>query len=46
VIAHWLDAGADDYITKPLSTEILVAHLQKLTRRFNLKQDRASIPAA
>jgi DNA-binding response OmpR family regulator len=33
-IAHWLDAGADDYITRPYSSDILVAHLQKLTRRF------------
>jgi DNA-binding response OmpR family regulator len=38
-IALWLDAGADDYLTKPFSSEILVAHLQKLTRRFNLKQN-------
>jgi DNA-binding response OmpR family regulator len=35
-IALWLDAGADDYLTKPFSSDILVAHLQKLTRRFNL----------
>lgn len=45
-IALWLDAGADDYITKPFSSEILVAHLQKLTRRFNLKQNHASMTAA
>ena len=43
-IALWLDAGADDYLTKPFSSEILVAHLQKLTRRFNLKQNHASMP--
>ncbi len=38
-IARWLDAGADDYLTKPFSSEMLVAHLQKLTRRStnNLK---------
>jgi DNA-binding response OmpR family regulator len=35
-IALWLDAGADDYLTRPFSSDILVAHLQKLTRRFNL----------
>ena len=43
-IALWLDAGADDYLTRPFSADILVAHLQKLTRRFNLKQNPASIP--
>jgi DNA-binding response OmpR family regulator len=41
-IALWLDAGADDYLTKPFSSDILVAHLQKLTRRYNLKQDTPS----
>jgi two-component system OmpR family response regulator len=42
-IALWLDAGADDYLTKPFSSDILVAHLQKLTRRFNLKQNHPTI---
>ena len=45
-IASWLDAGADDYLTKPFSSDILVAHLQKLTRRFNLKQNHPSITIA
>ncbi len=45
-IALWLDAGADDYLTKPFSSDILVAHLQKLTRRFNLKQNNPSLSAA
>lgn len=45
-IASWLDAGADDYLTKPFSSDILVAHLQKLTRRFNLKQNHPSITVA
>lgn len=35
-IARWLDAGADDYLTRPLSSDVLVAHLQKLTRRTKL----------
>ncbi len=39
LIARWLDAGADDYLTKPCSSEILVAHLQKLTRRARLLQN-------
>ncbi len=42
-IALWLDAGADDYLTKPFSSEILVAHLQKLTRRTKLTQNSTPI---
>lgn len=42
-IAHWLDAGADDYLTKPFSSEVLVAHLQKLTRRTKLSQNSTPI---
>jgi len=38
-IARWLDAGADDYLTKPFSTDVLIAHLQKLTRRTKLTQN-------
>jgi len=38
-VARWLDAGADDYLTKPFSSEVLVAHLQKLTRRTNLSKN-------
>jgi DNA-binding response OmpR family regulator len=41
IIAHWLDAGADDYLTKPFSSEVLVAHLQKLTRRLRVIQNPA-----
>ena len=42
-IARWLDAGADDYITRPFSSEILVAHLQKLTRRTKLVQNNPTL---
>ena len=42
-IALWLDAGADDYLTKPFSSEILHAHLKKLTRRSKLKQNHPAI---
>jgi DNA-binding response OmpR family regulator len=42
-IAHWLDAGADDYLTKPFSAEVLIAHLQKLTRRTRLSQKVSSL---
>jgi DNA-binding response OmpR family regulator len=41
IIARWLDAGADDYLTKPFSAEVLVAHLQKLTRHLKVIQNPA-----
>jgi DNA-binding response OmpR family regulator len=43
LIAHWLDAGADDYLTRPFSSEILVAHLQKLTRHTKIIQNNSSL---
>lgn len=33
LIASALDAGADDYLVKPVSSSILVAHLNRLIRR-------------
>lgn len=33
VIAQALDAGADDYLVKPVSSSTLIAHLNKLLRR-------------
>jgi DNA-binding response OmpR family regulator len=44
MIARWLDAGADDYLTKPFSSEVLIAHLQKLTRRTKLTQNPPTLP--
>jgi DNA-binding response OmpR family regulator len=32
-IASILDAGADDYLTKPVPSSVLVAHINKLVRR-------------
>src|SRR4030042_6594900 len=43
-IARWLDAGADDYLTRPFSSDMLIAHLQKLPRRSKFKQDHSTIP--
>jgi DNA-binding response OmpR family regulator len=43
MVARWLDAGADDYLTKPFSSEVLVAHLQKLTRRTKFSQNNPSV---
>lgn len=33
VVSRALDDGADDFLIKPVSTDILVAHINKLTRR-------------
>lgn len=33
VVASILDAGADDYLVKPVTSAILVAHLNKIARR-------------
>jgi DNA-binding response OmpR family regulator len=42
-IAHWLDAGADDYLTRPCSSKMLVAHLQTLTRQTKIIQNNPSL---
>jgi len=36
LIAQALDNGADDYLTKPISSGTLIAHLNKLVRRSAL----------
>ncbi len=33
VIARMLDAGADDYLVKPVPISVVMAHLKKLARR-------------
>lgn len=42
MIAKVLDAGADDYLTKPFKSKILMAHLKKLARRSQI--GRYTIP--
>jgi len=39
MVASVLDAGADDYLTKPTPSRILVAHITRLLRR-NLNSDK------
>jgi two-component system, OmpR family, response regulator ResD len=41
-VASALDAGADDYLVKPVPSGVLVAHLNKLTRRPEMN-GRASL---
>ncbi len=33
IITSCLDAGADDYLVKPASTKVLLAHIQNLVKR-------------
>lgn len=37
--ARALDAGADDYLLKPMTSGVLVAHLKKLARRARAEQE-------
>ena len=46
MVASALDAGADDYLIKPVPSSILVAHIKNLARRSgtnNLRPDTASL---
>jgi two-component system KDP operon response regulator KdpE len=41
MVAQALDNGADDYLTKPISSGTLIAHLNKLVRRYSpLKKNK------
>ena len=42
-IADALNEGADDYLVKPVSSTILIAHLQKLSRRIR-SNNRSMFP--
>jgi two-component system KDP operon response regulator KdpE len=39
VVTSALDGGADDFLIKPVSLEILTAHLNKLTRRARAENE-------
>jgi DNA-binding response OmpR family regulator len=50
MVASVLDAGADDFLVKPVPSSVLVAHIRKMVRRNtgslhnpNLKENDASI---
>jgi DNA-binding response OmpR family regulator len=44
LIAKALDAGADDYLIKPVSSSMLIAHIQNLLRRSRaLSADTANV---
>jgi two-component system KDP operon response regulator KdpE len=41
MIASVLDAGADDYLTKPTPSRVLVAHINRLTKRNGTQKSSA-----
>jgi two-component system response regulator MtrA len=43
MITSALDAGADDYLVKPVSSGVLVAHINNLTRRANAEKNGARL---
>jgi len=44
MVAGVLDAGADDYLVKPVPSGVLIAHLNKLTRRASMNSGNKFIP--
>ena len=38
MVARALDAGADDYLIKPVPSGVLIAHLNNLVRRARVEQ--------
>ena len=43
MIASVLDAGADDYLTKPTPSRVLIAHIKRLVNRTSTPDTNASI---
>jgi DNA-binding response OmpR family regulator len=44
-VARALNAGADDFLVKPVACNILVAHINKLTRRLRVDKSIKTNPA-
>ncbi len=45
VVTSALDEGADDFLIKPVSTEILVAHINNLSRRARAEMEAVAAKA-
>jgi DNA-binding response OmpR family regulator len=43
MVASALDAGADDYLVKPVPSGVLIAHLNTLTRRVAKEKDSKNL---
>jgi DNA-binding response OmpR family regulator len=44
IAADALDAGADDYLVKPVPSGVLIAHLNRLTRRADMNNGNGFQP--
>jgi DNA-binding response OmpR family regulator len=44
IVASALDAGADDYLVKPVPSGVLISHLNTLTRRTEMNNGNKFIP--
>jgi DNA-binding response OmpR family regulator len=43
VISTALDAGADDYMVKPVPSSVLIAHINNLTRRAHVENNKSTL---
>ena len=43
IISSALDAGADDYMVKPVPSSVLIAHINNLTRRAHVENNRSTL---
>lgn len=43
IISTALDAGADDYMTKPIASKVLIAHIKNLARRYMVENNSATM---
>ncbi|MDI6770598.1 MAG: response regulator [Anaerolineales bacterium] len=43
MVASALDAGADDYLIKPVPSSVLIAHLNNLTRRAGMENTKLEL---
>ncbi len=43
IISSALDAGADDYMVKPVPSSVLIAHINNLTRRHHVEKNKSTM---
>ena len=43
IISSALDAGADDYMVKPVPSSVLIAHINTLTRRAHVENHKSTL---
>lgn len=43
IISTALDAGADDYMVKPIPSSVLIAHINTLTRRHQAEKEASAL---